>query len=295
MSHNPATACDTSVATPRARDGKRYLPAVETSPPSDTDAGSYFIRLGDNRYRATRHTAGAWSEAEQHFSPLAGLLTHAIARFTAGIGDDLVTARISFDILGTVAIEDFDVGVDVVRPGRTIELLESRAVARGRMVARARAWRLAQVDTSDVAGGEPEPLPPPDQVASWPLSTIWPGGYIASLDFRPVRGPAAGHTVAWIRTPLALVAGEDAGSLARFVALVDTANGIATRVPPTALFYPNVDLTIHLYRQPTGAWVGLDTAVVFGARGQGLTSTTLHDERGPVGRAEQMLTIRRSR
>jgi hypothetical protein len=30
-----------------------------------------------------------------------------------------------------------------------------------------------------------------------------------------------------------------------------------------------------------------------GPTGLGLTSTTLHDERGPVGRAEQILTVRR--
>jgi hypothetical protein len=32
--------------------------------------------------------------------------------------------------------------------------------------------------------------------------------------------------------------------------------------------------------------------VTIGANGVGLTSTTLHDERGPVGRAEQILTVR---
>ncbi|EFF89683.1 conserved hypothetical protein [Streptomyces sp. e14] len=55
---------------------------------------------------------------------------------------------------------------------------------------------------------------------------------------------------------------------------------------------PNVDLTVHLHRRPEGGWTGLDTTVVFGPSGQGLTSTVLHDVRGPVGRAEQILTVR---
>jgi hypothetical protein len=38
--------------------------------------------------------------------------------------------------------------------------------------------------------------------------------------------------------------------------------------------------------------VGLDTTVVFGPDGVGLTSTVLHDAHGPVGRSEQMLTVR---
>ena len=56
--------------------------------------------------------------------------------------------------------------------------------------------------------------------------------------------------------------------------------------------FPNVDLTIHLHRQPAGRWVGLDTTVVFGPTGQGITSTVLHDLAGPVGHAQQMLTVR---
>jgi hypothetical protein len=147
-------------------------------------------------------------------------------------------------------------------------------------------------DTAAVAGGAPPPLPSPDDVAPAPLTGVWPGGYIESLEFRPIV-QQAGRGTAWVRTAHALVEGEPVSELARFVALVDTANGVGVRVPPTEWFYPNVDLSIHLYRQPLGEWVGLDTTVVFGSEGQGVTTSDLHDERGPVGRAEQMLTIRR--
>jgi hypothetical protein len=41
--------------------------------------------------------------------------------------------------------------------------------------------------------------------------------------------------------------------------------------------------------------VGFDTQVTFGREGVGLTSTTLHDESGAVGRAEQILTLRAGR
>jgi len=255
--------------------------------------GSYFVRVGARRFRPTEATGGAWSPTEQHFSPMGGLLTHAIDRFVAQRGSDgLATSRITFDILGTIAIEEFDVDVEVVRPGRTIELLEAVATAAGRPVVRARAWRLARADTAAVAGGQPEPLPTPDSVAAVSLSDVWPGGYIASIEYRPIR-QEPGRGTAWVRTSFELVAGEDASPLARSIGLVDTANGVGVRVPPTEWFYPNVDLTIHLYRQPAGAWVGFDTTVVFGPSGQGVTTSDLFDESGAVGRAEQMLTIRR--
>jgi hypothetical protein len=77
-----------------------------------------------------------------------------------------------------------------------------------------------------------------------------------------------------------------------FIALVDTANGIAVRHSPQDWMFPNVDLTVHLHRQPTGSWVGLDTTVIFGPAGHGMTSTVLHDILGPVGQATQTLTLR---
>ena len=280
-------------ATRQGAGGSRRAALVQRSVMA-SGGDSYFVRVDEDQFRPTPHTAGAWSTTEQHFSPLGGLLTHAIDRFAAARGpDELVTARITFDILGTVAIEEFEVRVEVVRPGRTVELLEAVASARGRTVVRARAWRVIRTDTSAVAGGQPERLPQPSTLPSRPMSTVWPGGYIASLDVRPVGEPLPGKATAWLRTPLELVAGEPVSELARFISLVDTANGIAARESPESWFYPNVDLSIHLYRQPTGEWVGLDTEVVFGATGQGLTSTTLHDLQGPVGHAEQMLTIRR--
>ena len=89
-----------------------------------------------------------------------------------------------------------------------------------------------------------------------------------------------------------LLADEPVAPLARFVGLVDTANGIAVRQPPGEWMFPNLDLTVHLHRQPVGGPVGLDTTVVFGPDGVGLTSSVLHDAHGAVGRAEQILTVR---
>ena len=64
------------------------------------------------------------------------------------------------------------------------------------------------------------------------------------------------------------------------------------REPTETWLFPNVDLTLHLHRQPVAGPVGLDTTVVFGADGLGLTETVLHDGTGPVGRAAQVLTVR---
>jgi hypothetical protein len=251
---------------------------------------AYFVRLDETHFRPTSHTGGAWSVHEQHISPMAGLLVHAVER--AAPDDSMVVSRVSIDILGVLAIDDVEVTVSRIRPGRTVDLVEAVVSSAGRPAARARVWRLARYDSSSVAAGAPEPLPSPYSVASWRLSSLWPGGYVASLEARPVGPMVPGRGRAWLTTNVALVADEPVSDLARFVALVDTANGIAVREDPARWLYANVDLTIHLYRSPQGRWVGLDATVIFGASGQGLTSAALFDEYGAVGRAEQLLTVR---
>lgn len=254
---------------------------------------SYFERIDEHHYKPTAHASGAWNAEEQHFSPLGGLIVHAIDRYLAASPrPGLVLSRISYDILGTLALDGFEIQVETIRPGRTIELLEAVVLIADRPVVRARAWLLATVDTAAVAGGAGDRLTPPESLTPVPLVSTWYGGYIASLDIRPLAPPQPGRATAWVSTGLALVAGETSSPLASYTALVDTANGIAVRQPPTTWLYPNVDLTIHLHRQPAGRWTGLDTTVIFGTTGQGVTSTVLHDVTGPVGQAQQILTIR---
>ncbi|MEY9930273.1 hypothetical protein ABH926_004918 [Catenulispora sp. GP43] len=258
--------------------------------------GSYYEPAGENRYKPTTHAGGAWDPDEQHFSPLGGLVVHAIDRFAAGRprpDRDLLLSRVSFDILGRLALDECEIRVETLRPGRTIELVEAVVLIRDRAVVRARAWLLGAGDTAAVAGGGGDRLTPPEELASWPITDVWPGGYIASVDIRPVAPPQPGRTAAWVGTDLDLVAGQSSSRLASFVALVDTANGIAVRESPAEWMFPNVDLTVHLHRQPVaGRWTGLDTTVAFGPTGQGVTSTVLHDAAGPVGYAEQILTVR---
>ncbi|MFC4328044.1 thioesterase family protein [Streptomyces andamanensis] len=258
-----------------------------------TAPDSYYVRTDEHRFKPTAHASGAWDETELHFSPLGGLVVHAIEGYLADRGPGgLLLSRISYDILGRLALEECEIRVETVRPGRTIELLEAVVRVAGRPVVRARAWLLAPQDTTGVEGGADDRLTPPERLAPWPMADHWPGGYIASLDVRPLAPPRPGRATAWVSTPLALVAAEPSSPLASYLALVDTANGIAVRESPKEWIFPNVDLTVHLHRRPEGRWTGLDTTVVFGPTGQGVTSTVLHDVHGPVGHAQQILTVR---
>ncbi|MEO7754892.1 MAG: thioesterase family protein [Terracoccus sp.] len=258
--------------------------------PLDTDTEAFYRRLGPHTFLPTVHSQGAWRTDEQHMGPVSGLVAHAIDLHEPRPGMQL--SRISYDIFGMIPARPSEVTVRTVRPGRTIELVEATLAVDGRAVVRAQAWRLSTHDTAPVAGDELDPMPSPETFPAWHGGSTWDGGYIEGLEFRadPERRP--GRTRTWLRSPNALVADEECSPTADFVRLVDTANGIAVRASPREWMFPNVDLTVHLFREPARGWVGFDTRVTFGRSGVGLTSTTLHDEQGPVGRAEQILTVR---
>ncbi len=255
---------------------------------SDVDA--CYVRISPQVFEPTLRVQGAWSPQEQHMAPLAGLIAHELERFQPN--KRLQLAKIGYEILGFIPLATTTVEIELARPGRTIEQLAFTASVGGRAVVRGTAWRLLRTDTSGVSGTPDVSMPGPDELAEFSLADRWSGGYIDSIELRGDFGdPGRNH--AWLRCTVPLVAGERSGPVAGFVRLVDTANGIATRVEPDKWMFPNVDLVIDLWREPDPQWVGLDTSVSFGPSGVGLTSSVLHDLAGPLGRAEQVLTVRR--
>ncbi|MGO4958203.1 thioesterase family protein [Luteococcus sp. Sow4_B9] len=258
-----------------------------------TEAFAYFERETHDRFRPTSHVGGAWKTDEQHIAPAMGLLAHVFETdHRERRGDDgLALSRVSYDIFGVLPIEPVDVSVHMVRPGRSIELLEARLEHQGRTALTARAWFASTADTEAMAGSTFPSIPAAEELPIWEMTERWDGGLVDSLELRQ-RVIETGHAITWIRTDAELVAGEPVSPTAALLGLVDVANGLACRVPPDQVLFPNVDLTAHLFREHHGEWTGFDTTVHFGPTGVGLTHTVLHDDRGPFGTVAQSLTIR---
>lgn len=250
---------------------------------------AFYVRVGEHRFVSTLHAQGAWQPGEQHLAAAAGLVLAEVER---RLPSDKLVSRASFDVLGVIHSGEFTVDVEVVRPGRSIELVEASMRHGGVTSIRARIWRLASTDTTRVQGTEWQPLPPPDAMRPLAFSSVWGGGFIASLEARQDAHARPGRGQSWIRTRYPLVEGETDPPVAGFLKLIDTANGLVVRERPGSVFFANVDLTVHFIRQPEAGWVGFDTRVNFGPTGLGETFSVLSDMRGPVGTAAQSLTVR---
>ena len=244
------------------------------------------------RYCSTIHAQGAWNEHEQHMAPASGIIAAELAQFQPR--DDVRIGRISYDIFGLIAAGEFSIVTRVIRPGKTIELLESQMQAQGRTCIVARAWRMCVDDSSAVAGLEDQVIQQPDALAQWHGMSRWPGGYIQSIEARIDEKHRPGKGIVWLNNAKEMVENQPTSDFVHLLGMVDTANGIVPRQDGDFTWgFPNLDLQVHMHRLPQGRWLGLETMQQFGADGIGLTSTILHDVQGPFGRSEQILTLRK--
>lgn len=264
--------------------------------PATPDA--FFTPLGDSRFRATAHTEGPWDPAFQHGGPPAALLARAIERESPSW--PATVARVSIDILGPVPVAEVEVRSRVLRPGRSVELVEAEMDAGGLTVVRARAWRIRAADLElpplrdgaepkDTAVDEPPPLPP----TASPLAPGWGGGYLHAMEWRLAGGNWSdrGPATIWGRMRWPLLPDEEPTGLQRMMTIADSGNGVSNVLPLTGWFFINPELTVHVAAVPAGEWICLDARTQVDSRGFGLAASRLFDQTRLVGRGAQTLYV----
>ena len=253
-----------------------------------------FYESDGARFVPTELTRGPWDPDAQHAGPPAALLGRAIERHS-GEGGAGHLGRITFEILRSVPLASLSVSVEVLRPGRRVELVEARLADAGGEVMRATAWRL-RADPVEIPPGLPRSDPPPGPEAGKDSPFFDTGrsvGYHTAMEYRFVAGAFVepGPATVWMRMRQPLVAGEEPSPLQRVLVAADSGNGVSATLDWTRYVFINVDLTVQLHRLPAGEWVCLDAITIPEPSGVGLADTALYDERGPIGRATQTLLV----
>ena len=268
-----------------------------------------YARDGDH-YEASELTRGPWDADSQHAGPPAALIGRELELVPAEA--PMQIGRITFEILRPVPITRLRVAAEVVRPGRSVELLEAGLWAGSEQLIRATAWRLrtgpvelpAEPAAGENAGGAAEPssklrpgYSPRGPGYSSPRDFFPTGeqvGYHTAMEYRFAAGAflEPGPATVWMRMRHPLVAGEEPTALQRVLVAADSGNGVSAALDWRRYLFINVDLTVHLHRLPEGEWVCLDAITIPEENGVGLADTALYDERGPIGRAAQTLLVR---
>ena len=74
--------------------------------------------------------------------------------------------------------------------------------------------------------------------------------------------------------------------------MIDSANGISAELDSFQWTFVPVDMTVGLYRQPDGPWVGMAARTLMDNEGIGQTTTTIFDSKGSLGKSMHTLFIR---
>jgi len=233
-------------------------------------ATCFFESAGDDRFRATQATVGPWDPRLQHASPPFALLARALERHEPR--DHTMISRVTFELLGPVPVGELRVQVRTDRPGRSVELLHAELSAGGRPVVRAWAWRIGRAQTSAGDLGLDPALALPEHALGDPPAAIAHSGYIRSIEWRAVRGTwnDAGPATVWARPAVAIVDDEPISGLQRVLAVCDSASGLSAELPWHEWIFMNLDLTLHLTREPQGEWILLDAHGFVGRSAQTL-------------------------
>jgi hypothetical protein len=254
---------------------------------------AFFLPTGDpSLFHATELTQGPWSPGAQHGGPPSALLARAVERLPASIPGAAMVTRISFDILGPVPLGELRTEARVVRPGRSVELVEATLSTADRPVIVARAWRVRVAEPAlPVPGPGEAPADRPDGLETARLE--WRQGYLDAVDWRFVEGrfDKPGPCVVWARLRVPVVDGEEPTGLQRTVAIADSGNGLSGLLDMADWWYINTELTVHLFRPPLGEWVRVSAVSRLDQGGTGFAHTVLADPTGGFGAGAQALMV----
>jgi Thioesterase-like superfamily len=250
---------------------------------------AFYVGDGD-RLVPTELTRGPWDPRAQHAGPPSALLGRAIDRCEPR--DGMRIGRITLEIMRPVPLTPLETTAAVVRPGRSVELLEATLSDGQGEVMRARGWRVQAGNVELDSDREPAPPGPAQGTERDFFPTGERTGYHTAMEYRFVHGAflEPGPATVWMRMRVPLVGGEEPSPLARVLVAADSGNGVSAALDFHRYVFINTDLSVHLLRQPAGEWVCLDA--ITHVDGLGLTDTALWDERGRIGRAAQTLLVR---
>jgi Thioesterase-like superfamily len=128
------------------------------------------------------------------------------------------------DVLGAIPVDDLELRSRMLRPGRSVELVEAALSAGGRGVARAQAWRVLHVEDRPAAAACSDYSAATGREHAVRGRRSWVDGYLSAVEWRFSAG-AFGQprtATAWTRLRHPLVPVDPPSPLERVLAVADS-------------------------------------------------------------------------
>lgn len=246
---------------------------------------SFYTRQGDD-FAPTGLGVSVWNPNAQMGVALAGLAAHILGAVPAPVV--MAPARLTIDILGAVPMEPLTPSLRVVREGKRMQVLELELSSGGRTWVKASALRVREAYSPMFEAPLSHAFPDLSTVAAVTRESAFAttirlnGGY-------PDPGPGAW----WVRPKIAVVAGHSVSAMEAVAMISDYGSGVAPLVSWEEWTYANVDVSIHLTREPRGPWLLIDARSESAGNGIGMVHSRLGDQDGMIGMAHQTVFLDR--
>jgi hypothetical protein len=114
-----------------------------------------------------------------------------------------------------------------------------------------------------------------------------------TMETRLVRGEIGqpGPKALWVRFGHEHVGGVPLSPLVRAASIADFGGGLGTMLDRREWTSANLDITLHMTREPVGDWLLCDASTWSDGRGFARSDMVLADGQGPFGRAHQILFV----
>lgn len=253
-----------------------------------------FTRDGD-AFVPTAQAIGPWDPGQLHGGGPAALIARAVQE----LAPDMQLARTTYEFRGPVAAAPFTVEARIVKGGARLQLAEAQVVSGGRAVLTATVTLLRRATIDVPPAGRWEDAPPapgPQDPRLRTSATVGAsdGFHTTGMTIRFAEDTGfdrIGPARAWFALERELVAGEAMPPVCRAMVAADFGNGISRVLDWDGWLFVNCDLSVTLLRDPRTPWVLLDSVTRIDPAGIGWASSTLYDEHGPVGFAQQTLFV----
>jgi hypothetical protein len=237
-------------------------------------------------------TRGPWDPDAQHGGAAAALMMGALQSLPAD--EDMAFARVTYEFMRSVPLDEVSVSADIVRTGRRTQLLEATMHdAAGRDLVRARALQVRMAnargwDTGLGVGPRGHEFGRYNDLMPEVRPMFAPDG----VEIRFVGGRfGGGDSTAWFHLKLPVLEDEPTTALQTMCAAADFGNGISSSLSWDEFLFINPDLTIYIEREPVGDWICLQSTTRIPPDGVGIAESVVYDGRGRVGRALQSLLV----
>lgn len=252
---------------------------------------AYYRRTATG-YEPTQLVAGPWSPDASHAGPPSAILIQELAR----AADPMLLTRVTNEIPGPIPIVPYEVDVEVVKPGRRVQMLRAvlRIAGSDTAVMTSSAWAMRVKEGMPSNLPHADVFPPPEECEVFTYSMTYES-YMNGVEMRRIEGTpfGGGEAAIWIRQTKPLIDGEEADPYTLCGMFGDLGNGISAIAPLTEIAPINTDITLYLVRRPHPPWIAMKSLTISHGLGLGMTDSLVYDVSGFVGRANQSILIDR--